>query len=133
MKKIIAEVIPHKKQRYETPGDYYMKNGNLIITSSKLKNWKYEMPIIIHEFVEFLLIKKRGITIKEVEDFDLKWNKERENGLHKVTDEPGFNKRSPYRKEHRFATKIEKMLVKELGLSWKEYNDNIQALYKKKK
>jgi len=133
MKKIIAEVIPHKKQRYETPGDYYMKKGNLIVTSSKMKKWQYEMPIIIHEMIEFILIKNRGITIKEIEKFDYKWNKEREKGLHKATDEPGPDKRSPYRKEHNFAMKIEKMLVKELGLSWKEYNYTVQKLYKKKK
>lgn len=133
MKKIVGMIVPHKKQRYDTAGDYYIKNGRIIITASKMKKWQHEAPILIHEMIEFVLIKNNGITIKEIEDFDHKWNKERAKGLHKDNEEPGFDKRCPYRKEHVFANKIEKMLVKELGMKWKTYDNAVLSLSKKKK
>ncbi|NYZ80195.1 hypothetical protein H0N95_03035 [Candidatus Micrarchaeota archaeon] len=129
MKKIEIITVPYEKQRYETVGDYYRKNGKWVIATSKMKDWRYEMLIAIHEVIELTLIRERGITVKEIEDFDKKWDKEYERGLHSKKDEPGFDKRAPFRKEHAFATKIEKMLAKELGVDWKKYEKDVVSLY----
>ena len=44
------------------------------------------------------------------------FEKERETGKHVEFAQPGDDKRAPYKKEHKFSTKIENLLRKELGM-----------------
>ena len=125
---IIVKTIPHKKQRYPTVGDWFFKKDGLIIYVSDLGCWQYESAIAIHEIIEALLCKARGIKEKAVTDFDINFEKEREAGLHKDNEEPGFAPDAPYKKEHKFATKIEKYLINEFDLNWDEYDDKLGKL-----
>ena len=128
MLKIFIKTIPHKKQRYETLGDYWIsKDGTMEIRVSELKNWKEEALIAVHEIIELLLVKDRKISIKEIEKFDIEFEKNKK----KKRDEPGDNKKAPYYKEHQFASKIEKMLAKELKVNWKKYENKCWNLHKK--
>ena len=117
MIKINVKSIPHKKQRYNTVGDWYFRRG-LQVRVSDMRNWKYELLVAFHEIIETYLCKDRGISEKEVTKFDI------ESDL----DDPGRSKKAPYHKEHIFAEKLEKRFAKELGVDWNKYDKSITEL-----
>jgi hypothetical protein len=125
---ITIESIPHKAHRYETVGDYFKTNKAWNFRVSKMSNQDYEFLVIMHEMIEWYLTQKRGITEKSILKFDIQYEKEREQGLHSQDDEPGFDKKAPYRKEHAFATEIEKLLAKELKVNWNKYDKEVMSL-----
>lgn len=83
------------------------------------------MLVAFHELAEVLLCKDRKISQKSVDKFDIEFEKNRKEGN---TDEPGNSKKAPYYNEHQFATKVEKMLAKELKVDWKKYDKFIANL-----
>jgi hypothetical protein len=124
--RIEIEVIDHNRQRYDTTGDWIIDNdGNITIYVSKLKNWKYEMLIAIHELVEVILCKNKGISQEEVDKFDIAFEKKRKPGN---IDEPGDDPKAPYRLQHFAATMIERTMCLSLGCSWRKYEDACNGL-----
>jgi len=127
--KIEIKTIPHSEHRYPTVGDWWWDHdGTLQIRVSKMGNWKYEVLVALHELIEVLLCKDRGIKPKDVDNFDMQYEREREQGLHGPDEEPGWDKKAPYRKEHAFAEKIERMFARQLKVAWKRYNDKVMSL-----
>jgi hypothetical protein len=128
--KIIIETIPHDQQRYPTVGDWYWSvHGNeLHIKVSELGDWRYEVCVAIHEAVEAVLCEHAGIKQAAVDEFDQKFEKERDDGRHALADEPGDDKDAPYRKQHGIATGVERVLAAELGVDWNDYDHTIQNL-----
>ncbi len=114
---ITIKIIHHKKQRYETLGDWiFDKQGNLVIYISDMNNWLYETLIGVHEIIEAVLCKQRGIEEKDVSKFDME---------HPELDDPGDDKRACYHKEHIQATFIEKVFAKFMGVRWWKYNEDL--------
>ena len=114
---IQIEFVPAKRQRYSTLGDWYFDAaGNLVIKVSNddrmCPTEDEQILVAVHELVEALLCRKRGITQTMVDDFDIGNEYCQENGL-----EPGDEPTAPYRREHRFAMIVEHMLAHELGLA----------------
>lgn len=128
MKNIAIVTIPHKHQAYPTVGNYTEKEGITLFEISQMKDWRFEMLVALHEFIEYLLVKHRGIKISDIDEFDKLFEKEREMGLHSDSEEPGFDPYAPYLKEHAFATKVERMMAKELGVDWDKYDKTIGEL-----
>ena len=100
-------------QRYATWGDwYYEDNGDLTIVVSndvpELPTDEHQTLVAIHELVESMLCKRRGIPQEQVDTFDMD---------HPECDEPGDLPTCPYRREHRFAMLIEHMIAHELGIT----------------
>jgi hypothetical protein len=127
--KIIIETIPHNEQRYETVGDWYVsKDGAWNVKVSKMGNWKYELLVAVHELIEYALCKDRGITDAVVSKFDKQFERERAVGIHEQDEEPGDSPIAPYRKEHFFATNLERLLSAELGVKWFEYDKKVMSL-----
>ena len=125
--KISIKTIPHELQRYDTCGDWVWTDaGDLEITVSSTNNWKYEALVAVHELIEVLLCHDRGISQQVVDDFDMSYERDREEFGYE--DEPGNEKDAPYHKEHKVATKVEKILAKELKVNWKEYDDHLNNL-----
>jgi hypothetical protein len=123
--KILIEFIPHNSQRYETVGDWYYKKGILHIKVSMMSDWRYEVLVAIHELAEVLLCRHRGITAAAVDQFDKDFEAKRQPGN---VDEPGDDAKAPYRKEHFFATNIERLLAAELGVDWATYDKEVVNL-----
>lgn len=124
--KITIEVIPHDQQRYSTCGDWKIRrNGNIEILVSSMGDWKKEMLVGLHEMVEVLLCKNRGITDEIVSAFDIQFEKDRPEGN---TDEPGDDPKAPYRREHFFATNLERLMAAELGVDWHLYDAAVNGL-----
>jgi hypothetical protein len=116
--RINMETIPHEAQRYPTVGDYWDDNGVEHIRISELPDWRYEALVAVHELIEMILVKHRGIPEQIISDFDIHFEKSRVEEL--VRGEPGDAPESPYRREHFFATNVERLLAAELDVDWFE-------------
>lgn len=129
---IVIKTIPHSKQRYRTCGDWWFdKNGNLEIRVSKLGDWRYEALIAFHELREVLFSKHIGITTEQVDEFDMKYEKERDAGEHGPEDEPGNDSKCPIFEQHIAATQAERALAYDLDVNWNEYADAVIGLDRK--
>lgn len=126
MKRVLMHTVPHSKQRYPTVGDYEEGHGFVVFSVSDMGNEDYEALVLIHELVEYLLVKKRGIKLQDIDLFDQTFEAARELG--EVTGEPGDDKSSPYRREHRFAENIERQVAHEMGVDWSQYDKAVGEL-----
>ena len=122
---IKIETIPHASQRYPSVGDWFDKDDVLNIKVSEELPDKEAFLVALHELVEVMLCKDRGITEEQVDEFDMEYEKNRPDG---DESEPGDDPKAPYRKEHFFATNIERLMAAELGVDWEQYADHIEAL-----
>lgn len=124
--------IPHAKQRYETPGDWYWikeeDEETLVIRVSEIGNWKYEALIAFHELCEVLICRFQGVTTEQVDAFDIQYEKDRAEGKHTPDDEPGNDPACPCWFGHQVATACERMLAYAMDVDWKAYGDAVVAL-----
>lgn len=156
--KITIETIRHEDHRYQTVGDWFYRHTircpkcqiesdvlplvlecpkcftqvsgleiteHLVIRVSQLSDWRLESLIAVHELVEVLLCKHEGITQESVDRFDKQFEATRAEGKE---DEPGDDPGAPYVKQHCTATGIERLLAAQLGVSWKDYEDELNRL-----
>lgn len=127
--KIETEIKPKDQMRYDTVGDYYfLTDGTLKFEVADSGNPLYNWMVLIHEMTEFALLEHRGIPVQTIDEFDMMYEKEREQNFHDIDDEPGFDNRSPYREEHTLATAVEMMICAHAGISWMDYNEVIITL-----
>lgn len=122
MLNIQIRTIPHKEQKYETCGNYGEIDGKSWIEVSELSETNREFLIFIHEAIEQYLCKVRNIEDEDICKFDIQFEDDRKKGFHTPDDEPGDDINAPYRKEHFFATNIERQLAHELGVDWADYD-----------
>lgn len=126
---IHIKTIPHKDQRYDTCGDYWMdENGILQIRVSDMGNDKYAALVAIHELVEQQLTEWKGISEQEITDFDIAFESARKLGLRRENEEPGFNNDAPYLLEHTLATGVEMMMCAHAGIKWNDYDHAVNSL-----
>lgn len=136
MQEIVIKSIPHDEHRYETAGDYWLDDeGIQQVRVSEMDNDDYEFLVALHELVELTLAKKRNIKEEDITEFDELYEESRK---HKVPapcgcvptedSEPGNDKHAPYFKEHQFATKIERLMAKQLKVNWEKYDKTINEL-----
>ncbi len=128
----VISQVPHGRQRYETVGDW-VPGKPTEIRVSRMKDQRYMFLVALHELVEYELCKKSGISDSEVVAFDMAYEEERRMNLHAVDAEPGDDPRAPYRDEHEFATAIEKIVARKLGVSWSAYERAVVSLGPRKK
>lgn len=125
------ESIPHESQRYPTVGDYWLdENGVEQVRVSEMPDWRYEALVVIHELIEMIITRHRGIAEEDITRFDIDFEESREKAL--VVGEPGDHPKAPYRREHFFATNLERLLAAELDVDWFEYDRFVDALGVKK-
>lgn len=95
--RINIETIPHEKQRYPTVGDYWEDNDELQqVRVSEMQDWRYEALVAVHELIEMILVKHRGISEESITEFDIAFEQSREVG--RVLGEPGNDPRAPYQR-----------------------------------
>jgi hypothetical protein len=115
--KIKIEFISGKDFDNDNVGDYLVEDNELIIGVKKYKEKKWRYITLIHELIEALLVTDRGILIDSIGEYDEKFIEDKRKG------QQGEQKDCPYHKEHMFATKIEKLLAKELNVDYEKYNE----------
>ena len=129
--KVAIESIPHDEQRYPTVGDYWLdESGTDQVRVSSMPDWRYEALVAVHELVEMLLARHRGISEEHISQFDIAFEQAREQGG--AFGEPGDAPDAPYRREHFFATNLERLLAAELDVDWFTYDRFVDALGVKK-
>lgn len=128
LKPIHYKTIPHNEHRYPTVGDYWETEECIEVRVSQMSDPRHEQLVLIHELVEIFSMQNRGIRLADSDDFDIIFEKEREEGKHTPEQEPGDDPRCPYRREHRFAENIERQLAHELGVDWHAYNKEVESL-----
>lgn len=150
----ILATIQHRFQTYETVGNYqWTESGMLVVFVSEMPDKLYEGLIFLHEYVEATLCGSRGISEQSITAFDIEFEKNRAHELRslrrqigkfkkgwyrnraieiKITQvegkEAGDDPKAPYRKEHQFATMVEKAVCHELGINWDKYDKTIMSL-----
>lgn len=126
---ITVRVIDHKLQRHDTVGDWFHdESGNLYINVSAMGDWRHEMLVAFHEIAEALCCKEHGVRQMDVDHFDRALLAQREKMTTLYDGEPGDHPEAPYRREHFFATTVERLLAAELGVDWSEYDAAVNAL-----
>lgn len=124
--KIIIETVPHASHPYPTVGDWRRdSDGTLRIKVSEEIGDKFALLVALHELIEVTLCEDRGITCDQVDKFDTEYEKNRPEG---DESEPGDSPDAPYRKEHFFASSIERLMAAELGVDWEKYDSEIMNL-----
>jgi hypothetical protein len=127
--RVVIETIPHKNQRYETVGDWeYLPDGTIQIRVSDMGNDDYNYLVALHELIEQKLCAKRGITQKQVDDFDIQFEKDRVEGKHMPDEEPGDHPEAPYQNEHSAASGVERLMSSMLGVKWEDYAVAVESL-----
>lgn len=121
---ITIKTVPPSEMRPEVDGAdwYFTPEGNLEVRVCPMSDWRYEALLGIHEAVEAILCEHNGVTQQEVDKFDLEYDKAHPN-------EPDLNAgddpAAPYKKEHTFATAIERILAGVLGVDWAVYDHEL--------
>jgi hypothetical protein len=146
--KITIETVPHDEQRPEIGGsvadwqflgpivltrDFEPSNSTVVgpatlsVKVSDQGDWRKEACLAIHELVEALICKHLGVTDKQVDEFDREW---KENGNY---DEQGEDPKAPYYAAHQAAMVVERLLAKELGIVWADYEAQIDEIFEKER
>ena len=121
--RINVEVIPLREMRYPSAGDYWLdKDGVWQFRIVEMHNLLYVVLILIHELFEWAGCRVAGIRMEDIDAFDMKFEQDRDKGLHSETEEPGDHKDAPYRAYHRAATRVEKLACRLYGICWEIYD-----------
>lgn len=115
---ITIKSIPHNEQRYDTCGDYWETPEGVEFRISAMRDRRYVWLVAVHELVEYMLVKTDGIPLLLIDEFDRQFEAARKPGN---DEEPGDDKNAPYHKQHRWATRFERVLALVLGVHWWEY------------
>ena len=128
---IFAKTIEHRQHRYQTCGDYwhgYREHERSMEIRVSAMNPVSELAIIVHELVEFFLCQRAGIKEADITAFDIQWEAVKANGRNEKYDEPGADPRAPYYHQHAIATKIERIIVRAGGLTWRSHCKTVDSL-----
>lgn len=116
------KLIPLQEQRFTTLGDWYEDSrGQFTIAISDMNDWRYEFIVLMHELTEWGICQARGVSTKDCDDFDARWEEDIRAGLVSPEIEAGFNKNCPYRIGHTWGARIERLFCFLLRVPWKQY------------
>jgi hypothetical protein len=120
------QTVKHDKQRYDTVGDYWSSpDGVVHFRVSDLGDWRMEFLIAVHELIEYALAVRGGVTVQEIDEFDLAFELNRKSG---DMSEPGDDPKAPYHVAHQIATFVEAALAERLGVDWRDYDKKVKEL-----
>lgn len=116
--------IPHSDHRYPTVGDWqfrYAPDGcvRIDVQVSATADWRHAALIAVHELIEAILCRHRGISQDEVDEFDL---------AHPELADSGASESAPYHIEHMIAEDIERELAACLNVDWLDYTAALESL-----
>jgi hypothetical protein len=120
---IVIREIDHANQRYDTCGDWFWRDGALVVRASHLPDRREMFLIAIHELIEAFLCECAGVMEASVDQFDHGHAQMALRG-----EEPGDCITAPYYKQHQITTGIERILAAEVGVSWLNYEKHIEEL-----
>src|SRR2546430_2513030 len=116
MPMITITVVPPAEMRYATVGDWQRKADRIVVTVAQSGDSRSDLLVGLHEAIEAVLCDAHNVTEKDVDAFDFGWKNDA------TYDEPGDDPAAPYHSEHVLATIIERMIARELGMTWEEHS-----------
>lgn len=125
--KIIIKPVQPENQRYPTCGDYFYdrEDDTLYIFVSRMADFRSELAVVVHELYEAVTCLQAEVDYADIDRFDLQFERERDEGKHGDTDEPGDDKAAPYHVQHVGATFVEREVCSQAGLPWQQHEDNV--------
>ena len=122
---INIQVIPNDQHRPGISGAdwYFDQDRNLQVRVSKMSDWKREVILAIHEACEAILCHYNGVTQQSVDEFDRPFEEAKDNATN-----VGDKTDAPYRREHCFATAIERIMAAELDVPFQDYDDELAKI-----
>jgi len=126
---VLIRTIPHQTQWYNTVGDWiWSEDGHLLtINVSETGDWRYDMLVALHELVEVVLCKDRGITQESVDYFDRDFEERRKHGEVPEDAEPGDAIEAPYYEQHQIASVVERLLATAMKIHWHAYDEKLAS------
>jgi hypothetical protein len=123
---INLQVIPPSQMRPEVDGAdwFWDSNGDLQVRVCPMSDSRMEIALMLHEAFEALLCHHDGVTQKQVDEFDQKYDL-----THETDVEAGDDPNAPYKVQHSLATAVERIYTAHVGLDWKTYDDELNATY----
>lgn len=130
MLNVRIKTIPHHFQEYDTVGNYWRDAGEcgaevIEIRVSRMRDRRYEFLVALHELIEAFLCDWRRIPFGKITRFDIEYESRRRKG---EPAEPGASARAPYRREHQFAERMERIVARELEVDWLKYDRAVARL-----
>ncbi|TAL21871.1 MAG: hypothetical protein EPN94_12095 [Nitrospirae bacterium] len=119
--KINVKIIPIEKMPFTTQGYWFEDKDTINFLISEMSDWRYTVAILFHEIAEYFTCKNKGITTRTCDKFDELYESLYKKGEISRLKEPGDDRRCPYFKGHQLGNKFERIMIKELGASWKNY------------
>ena len=107
--------------RYFTFGDYFINNHTLNFQIVDHGNDIFTKLTLIHEMVEYFLVEQRGLSIDDIDKFDIDFENDPERV--KLYGEPGNDPNCPYKPEHEIAEKVAQMMCEHLGINYNDYEN----------
>ena len=124
-------VLPLQEQRFTTLGDWWEDNrGRFTIAITDMGDWRYEFIVLMHELTEWGICQARGVSTKDCDNFDARWEEDIRAGFVSPEVEPGCAKRAPYHKGHMWGIRAERFFCWLLGVKWSEYCEECDRLLK---
>ena len=123
---ITIKIVDPKDMRPEVDGNdwFWETNGDLQVQIAPMSDWRYEVLLAIHETVEAIMCKHNSVSQQSVDAFDTEYDK-----THTTDCNAGDDPQAPYKREHCFATAVERILCAELDVDWKTYDDELANSY----
>jgi hypothetical protein len=130
MLNVRIRTIPHHFQQYDPVGNYWRDVDGcgaelLEIRVSHMRDRRHEFLVALHELIEAFLCDWRRISFAKITRFDIEYESQRRKG---EPTEPGASTRAPYRREHQFAERVERIVARELEVDWPQYNRAVERL-----
>ncbi len=103
-----------KSMRYDDVGDYFDTH----IIAYDMKNPIINNAIMLHEFIEYTLIRSAGIPVAMIDAFD-------------TTDTAAEKHKKEYDlycKYHRIANNVERHFIENMGMDWKNYQKAVYSV-----
>jgi hypothetical protein len=128
------KVIPHRRQRYNTVGDYFKKQGRWLFRVSKMEDTRYTVLVFLHEIIEFFMCRMLGIPVEDIDLFDLAYEEARQQMVGSAPCgcrfyvEPADDPHAPYHQAHVTGTKCERLIAEALGVKWDAYEATVNQL-----
>jgi len=125
---VSIKVVPNKivalRMGFTGADWWFDDDGNLEVrVADEVGTWQEQTALGFHEGFEAALCKHLGITQKQVDDFDKKYQSE-----HAVDLNSGDEPDAPYKVPHTFATAVERVFTGACGIDWKPYDERLAKL-----
>lgn len=129
------KIVPYRKMRYPTVGDYFRKLEVWQFRVARLPDKRYCWIVFLHEIIEWTLCRLTGVGMRAITKFDMEYEAAR--GSHRSVkapcgcwhyDEPGDDPHAPYFDAHQAATACERIIAHGLRIKWSDYSAAVKNL-----